>query len=176
MPNLRDLIAGERRQWEEYGVVPGPESLRLVIDSLPELEIDRLDHAFLFVSIGLLLCGEIEDDDDRADLEFALSDLADILRADAEAQAQVEPMASVLGVAEMRLVGSSALQYVEDTVLHVARLAAGVGPEPTLYALLVRASRRSVEVVVKPGNCRVAALTEPSEALSSLSRWVASSD
>jgi len=122
-----------------------------------------------------LLSGEIDDDDNRADLEFALSEIGDILFAGAEAQAASDPMAPVLGAARMRLVSSSALRHVANTVLHVARLDAGVGLEPTLYALLVGNKRRSVEVVVKPRRCRIAAFSEPCQAVKSLHTWIASS-
>jgi len=172
---LRRLLVSERRQWEEFGVAPSADSVELVVDSFAELDLGQLDQAFLFVALALLLSGEIDDDDNRADLEFALSEIGDILFAGAEAQADSDPMASVLGVATMRLVSASALRHVANTVLHVARLDAGVGPEPTLYALLVNDKRRSVEVIVKPGRCRIAAFTEPSEAVTSLHSWIVSS-
>lgn len=164
---LLELLHGERQQWEHFGVAPGDESVQLLIQGLVGEPIPELDCAFLFGFTAAAITRDM-DSEDRPELEFALLELADSLLNDAHDSA----MAPVLGVASAELIWAGALQEAPSKVLHVARVEAGVGPEPAIYALLVAEKGLNIEVVLKPGRYRVARTDNPEEALSSLASWV----
>jgi hypothetical protein len=164
---LRFLLHGERRQWEEFGVRPGMDSVHLLTDALPEMVLDRHETAFLFAVLASHLAGEV-DEGERADLEFVLGDLGDRLFAAGEG----EVLAPLLGIDSLSEVSVTTLQDLPGVTLHTSRARTGVTPENTLYVLLVADRRRSIEVVVKPGEYNVAAFDDPQEAKASLSRWI----
>jgi hypothetical protein len=169
--SFAQMLGHDRERWKAFGLMPGLDTLELLLDRLDGLTLPPCDWAFLFAAVGHVVAGEM-DDDSRPNLEITLGELgAHLVKAAASG-----PIGPTLSVARVRDVTTTVLES-EDEILCVANLDAGSGPARTLYVVFGQAEGPGVEVLVQAGaGCQIAVVADTREAIRLTASWLPSSD